>query len=151
MAIKLQYGSKHPVVLITMLLLIAYVLGPVHADETPGAPGEEKCGSCTPSPPPPVPSPPPPSPCPPPPAPPPPSPCPPPPALPPPLSPPPSPKLPPCGSCGQYAPPPPSTLIYITGPPGQLYPIEQNFNGASRSSVNALPVLLGLLALLAFW
>ncbi|XP_068331764.1 pollen-specific leucine-rich repeat extensin-like protein 4 [Pyrus communis] len=148
MAIKMQYGTKHPVVLIIMLLLIAYVVGPVYADETPGAPGEEKCDSCTPSPPPPVPSPPPPSPCPPPPAPPPPSPCPPPPAPP---SPPPSPKLPPCGPCGQYAPPPPSTLTYITGPPGQLYPIEQNFNGASRSSVNALPVLLGLLGLLAFW
>ncbi|PRQ40911.1 hypothetical protein RchiOBHm_Chr4g0441241 [Rosa chinensis] len=100
--------------------------------------GSEKCGSCaTPSPPPP--------------SPPPPSQCPPPPALPPPtpVLPPPSPKNPPPST--SYCPPPPSSLIYITGPPGQLYPVDQDFNGAHgvRNSVG-LPILLGL-GLLVFW
>ncbi|KAM0964509.1 uncharacterized protein LOC126607404 [Malus sylvestris] len=151
MAIKMQYGSKHPAVLISMVLLTAYVVGPAHGDDTPGAPGEGKCGSCTPSPPSPVQSPPPP---------PPPSPCPPPPPKSQPPSPkkPPSPKNPPSPYSpggqyppGQYPPPPPSSLVYITGPPGQLYPVDRNINSASRSSVNALPVLLGLLGILAFW
>ncbi|CAN6549586.1 unnamed protein product [Malus baccata var. baccata] len=151
MAIKMQYGSKHPAVLISMVLLTAYVVGPAHGDDTPGAPGEGKCGSCAPSPPSPVQSPPPP---------PPPSPCPPPPPKSQPPSPkkPPSPKNPPSPYSpggqyppGQYPPPTPSSLVYITGPPGQLYPIDRNINSASRSSVNALPVLLGLLGILAFW
>ncbi|KAG5023549.1 hypothetical protein JHK85_019891 [Glycine max] len=67
---------------------------------------EEKCGSCGgttyPSPPPPV--------------------------LPPPSPPPPSPKKqPPSQYC---PPPPPSSFIYITGPPGNLYPVDENFSGA---------------------
>ncbi|KAB2620005.1 vegetative cell wall protein gp1-like [Pyrus ussuriensis x Pyrus communis] len=144
MAIKMQYGSKLLAVLISMLLLTAYVVGPVDGDDTPGAPGEGKCGSCTPSPPPPDQPPPPP----------PPSPCPPPPPKWSPPSPkkPPSPKNPPSPySPGTYPPPPPSAMVYITGPPGQLYPVDHNINSASRSSVNASPVLLGLLGILAFW
>ncbi|WJX50554.1 hypothetical protein P8452_36840 [Trifolium repens] len=54
---------------------------------------------------------------------------PPPPANPPPSPPPPSPKKPPT----QYCPPPPSpSYIYITGPPGNLYPIDENFSGTSH-------------------
>ncbi|XP_038997297.1 formin-like protein 16 isoform X2 [Hibiscus syriacus] len=85
--------------------------------------------SCTQSPPPP--SPPPPSP--------------PPPACPPPPSPlvfypPPSPKKPP-SSCCPAGPTPP--YVYTTGPPGELYPIQQNFGGASRN------LEVGLLALVS--
>ncbi|KAI6686089.1 hypothetical protein NL676_032002 [Syzygium grande] len=108
-------------------------------DDT-SAPGSDKCGSCSQSPPPP----PPPAPYPPPP----PAPCPPPPR------PPPYPhkKPPPC--CPVLPPPPPpSSYIYITGPPGSLYPIDQSFNGAGRSSTAGVPLLvgLGLLGLLALW
>ncbi|XAR72258.1 hypothetical protein NMG60_11018839 [Bertholletia excelsa] len=68
------------------------------------------------------------------------SPPPPPPALPPP--PPPPPKMPPT----QYCPPPPcppSSYIYITGPPGNLYPIDTYFSGSSRIVAVGLPVLIG--------
>ncbi|KAF3967361.1 hypothetical protein CMV_008627 [Castanea mollissima] len=121
----------------------------------PGS-ADEKCSSCTQdSPPPPLPpqcstctqsSPPPPSPSPPPPSPPPPSPCPPPP------SPPPTPKKPPTQECPP-PPSPPASLVYVTGPPGTLYPIDENFNGGSQNSATLLPVLVsyGLLGLLAFW
>lgn len=64
--------------------------------------------------------------------------------------PPPPPKKPPT----QYCPPPPASFIYISGPPGNLYPVDENFNGASRRSLGStVPVLvLGLLSLfLAFW
>ncbi|KAL6295180.1 hypothetical protein ACE6H2_003322 [Prunus campanulata] len=142
MPIKMRCFNPPALAMIAMFLLIASVAGPVYADETPPAPGEEKCGPCSQSPPPP--SPPPPSP-------------------PPPSSPPPSPKKPPSTP---YCPPPPSTpsttpstpaspstpLIYITGPPGNLYPVDQSFNGARRSLVTGLPVLVGCgLLLLAFW
>ncbi|EEF36353.1 mulatexin [Ricinus communis] len=88
-------------------------------DETPTVPAgptDEKCTPCNPTPPPP----------------PPPSPCPPPPALPP-----PSPKKPP----SSYCPPPPPSFIYITGPPGNLYPIDNDYSDAGR--VTGLPVLIG--------
>ncbi|GMY18541.1 leucine-rich repeat extensin-like protein 6 [Fagus crenata] len=101
---------------------------------------DENCSPCTQTSPPP-PSPPPPSP-------------PPPPALPPPDLPPPTPKKPSTKYCPPPPPPPaPSSTIYITGPPGNLYPIDQDFNGGSRSLVPMLPVLVscGLLGLLAFW
>nr|KYP60925.1 hypothetical protein KK1_023346 [Cajanus cajan] len=75
---------------------------------------------------------------------------PPPPAIPPPSPPPPSPKKP----SPQYCPPPPSpsSFIYITGPPGNLYPVDENFNGAfsrRRSFAAAVlsPLLVGLVAL----
>ncbi|KAM3693537.1 hypothetical protein ACJW31_08G175000 [Castanea mollissima] len=128
----------------------------------PGS-ADEKCSACTqnsPPPPPPLPpqcstctqsSPPPPSlPCPPPPSPPPPPPlpCPPPPSPPLPLPcPPPPPK--PTEDC----PPPPASMMYITGPPGNLYHIDQDFNGGSQNSATVLPLLVscGLLGLLAFW
>ncbi|PRQ40912.1 hypothetical protein RchiOBHm_Chr4g0441251 [Rosa chinensis] len=125
--------------ILSLFLVAVALLGggaSVHAQD-----GGDKCGACT------TPSPPPPSP-------PPPSPSPPPPALPPPtpVHPPPSPKKPPPST--PYCPPPPSSLVYITGPPGELYPVDHYFNGADgvRSSVG-LPVLLGLglLGVLAFW
>nr|XP_011463125.1 PREDICTED: protein trichome birefringence-like 32 [Fragaria vesca subsp. vesca] len=127
---------------LSLFLLAVALLGgvaSVHAQD-----GSEKCGACT------TPSPPPPSP---PSSPPPPSPCPPPPALAPPTqeNPPPSPKKPPPSS---YYPPPSGGLVYITGPPGQLYPIDQGFNGAhgTRSSMGLLALLgLVLLGVLAFW
>ncbi|KFK44392.1 hypothetical protein AALP_AA1G251500 [Arabis alpina] len=75
-----------------------------------------KCSpSCVQNPPPP--SPPPPSP-------PPPS-CPPPPALPP----------PPPKKVGPYCPPPPpANFLYITGPPGNLYPVDEQFGAAAGKS-----------------
>ncbi|GAU29103.1 hypothetical protein TSUD_58690 [Trifolium subterraneum] len=71
---------------------------------------------------------------------------PPPPVNPPPSPPPPSPKKPPT----QYCPPPPSppspSYIYITGPPGNLYPIDENFSGASHGQHRSFAVLLLSLA-----
>ncbi|KAK7379910.1 hypothetical protein VNO78_34186 [Psophocarpus tetragonolobus] len=72
---------------------------------------------------------------------------------PPPPSPPPSPKKPkPSSYC---PPPPPSSFIYITGPPGNLYPVDEDFSGATthrRSFTAALaPLLVGLFSMLAFW
>ncbi|KAF7827686.1 leucine-rich repeat extensin-like protein 2 [Senna tora] len=74
---------------------------------------------------------------------------PPPPAIPPPSPPPPAPKKPPT----QYCPPPPASFIYITGPPGNLYPVDENFNGASRRGfAAAVPALVALLGLVVgFW
>ncbi|XP_028776639.1 leucine-rich repeat extensin-like protein 6 [Neltuma alba] len=61
-------------------------------------------------------------------------------------SPPPPKKNPP----SQYCPPPPASIMYITGPPGNLYPVDENFNRASRQSfAAALPLLAGLLTVLA--
>ncbi|KAA8532577.1 hypothetical protein F0562_032607 [Nyssa sinensis] len=50
-------------------------------------------------------------------------------------------------------PPPPASYIYITGPPGNLYPVDQLISGAGRNFRVGLPVLLisGLLGLLASW
>ncbi|KAK3221683.1 hypothetical protein Dsin_008708 [Dipteronia sinensis] len=105
-------------------------------ESTDGGDQGVKCTpSCIPTPSPPPPSPPPP--------------CPPPPALPPPPPPPAAPKKPPT----QYCPPPP-LFIYMTGPPGDLYPIDSEFSGASRQLFS--PILsnlvgfVGLLGLLAF-
>ncbi|TKY59043.1 hypothetical protein E2542_SST16119 [Spatholobus suberectus] len=78
---------------------------------------------------------------------------PPPPAIPPPSLPPPSPKKP----YSPYCPPPPSSFIYITGPPGNLYPVDENFSGSishrhHRSfAAVLLPLLVGLFSTLAFW
>lgn len=91
---------------------------------------------------------------------------PPPPALPPPpppKKPPPSgycppPPLPPSegggggGSGGGYSPNPPnSQYIYMNGPPGNLYPVDQYFNGAKRDFSSGFSLLIGgfLLGLLA--
>lgn len=92
-----------------------------------GTDGSVKCTSCTQSPPPPSPPPP----------------CPPPP-------PPPAPKKPPST---KNCPPPPPSYIFITGPPGNLYPIDTDFNGVGRSSVVKLPVVVvcGLLMVLGIW
>ncbi|EXC04506.1 hypothetical protein L484_001671 [Morus notabilis] len=98
--------------------------------------GDEKCTPCTQNPPPP----------------PPPSPSPPPPSPPPPPKKPPSPPSP---TGGQYCPPPPAPFIYITGPPGELYPVDKDFyyNGAAKSGPISLPILVasGLLGVFAFW
>ncbi|KAE8710278.1 extensin-like [Hibiscus syriacus] len=99
----------------------------------PGDQGVKCTPSCIQSPPPPPPSPPPA--------------CPPPPALPP-----PTPKKPPT----QYCPPPPvppspPSYIYITGPPGNLYPTDQSFGGADRNvAVGLLALVSGLFLLLGF-
>ncbi|XP_062150127.1 leucine-rich repeat extensin-like protein 3 [Alnus glutinosa] len=115
--------------LLNLFLAIAVFTGPGTADDP-------KCGACAQnSPPPPPPSPPPPSP---------------PPPYQKPCPPPPAPKKP----ATQYCPPPPSSFIYITGPPGNLYPIDQDFGGATQNSIMRLPALValgGLLGLLAFW
>ncbi|KAL4569418.1 hypothetical protein LXL04_025054 [Taraxacum kok-saghyz] len=113
-----------------------------------GSPDDQiKCGSCPcgttcyASPPPPSPSPPPPS------------------SPPPPKKPSPSPGLncppPPYGGGGGgggggKAPP---NYIYITGPPGDLYPVVQSISAADRSFtvVPPLLVLSGLMGLLALW
>nr|XP_009776044.1 PREDICTED: chitin-binding lectin 1-like [Nicotiana sylvestris] len=85
----------------------------------------------------------------------PPSPPPPPPALPPPS--PPPPKKPPSGYCpppplppsgggggGGYSPNPPNPqYIYMTGPPGNLYPVDQYFNGAKRTFSSGFSLLIG--------
>lgn len=112
---------------------------------TPDA--ENKCGGCpcnnpcaVPSPPPPSPSPPPPSPSPPPPS---------------PSPPPPDPKPP---TPGQYCPPPPSKTpsypsnptppsqyVYFTGPPGNLYPVDQSYNAGAPTSAPAGGFTVGLL------
>lgn len=82
-------------------------------------PTDEKCKPCNPAPPPP----------------PKPVPCPPPPALPPPSP----PKKPPSNYC-----PPPPSFIYITGPPGNLYPVDNDFGSAAgRTAAVGLPVLIG--------
>ncbi|KAL4383327.1 hypothetical protein GQ457_15G003910 [Hibiscus cannabinus] len=74
---------------------------------------------------------------------------PPPPSPPPACPPPPSPKKRPKHCC-PAAPTPPS-VIYTTGPPGSLYPIEQNFGGATRSfEVGLLALVSGFMVLLAF-
>ncbi|GMI99797.1 hypothetical protein like AT1G23040 [Hibiscus trionum] len=63
--------------------------------------------------------------------------------------PPPSPKKPPRHCC-PAAPTPPS-VIYTTGPPGGLYPIDQNFGGATRNlEVGLLALVSGFMVLLAF-
>ncbi|KAE8719645.1 extensin-like [Hibiscus syriacus] len=123
----------------TIFFVIAAVAYPIHGfesrklDESTVPAGDQgiKCTpSCVqPSPPPPPP------------------PCPPPPS--PPVLPPPTPKKPPT----QYCPPPPApqSFIYITGPPGNLYPIDQTYGAASRKfEVGFLGLVCGLLVFLAF-
>ncbi|XP_011038660.1 PREDICTED: formin-like protein 20 [Populus euphratica] len=114
-----------------LLSMFLFVAAPVHGfdsrkldESTVPAPTEEKCAPCNPSPPPP--SPPPPVLCPPPP--------------PPPELPPPTPKKPPSGYCPP--PPPAPSFIYVTGPPGNLYPIDTDFSAAGRPTVG-LQVLIG--------
>ncbi|GAV62030.1 hypothetical protein CFOL_v3_05554, partial [Cephalotus follicularis] len=141
--------KMHPfntAMLLNIFLVITSIVIPISGldsrklDETTDDQGVKCTPSCTQAspPPPPPPSPPPPSP--------------PPPTLcPPPPSPPPPPKKPPT----QYCPPPPSPFIYVFGPPGGgLYPLDDDYNGASKNFHVGLPVLLsfGLVGLiLAFW
>lgn len=126
----------HFVVIFSIFALAVPING-----QLPGSPdGESKCGGCPCNNPCAVPPPPPP------------------PALPPP--PPPPPKKPPTPSCPPppggsswpTVPTPPSQYIYITGPPGNLYPVDQYFSGAARSFAVGLPMLLiGSIFQLAFW
>ncbi|PON78753.1 hydroxyproline-rich glycoprotein family protein [Parasponia andersonii] len=77
----------------------------------------------------------------------------------PPPPPPPPPKKPPSppSPTTQYCPPPPAAFLYITGPPGDLYPIDPDFNSAAGKSTNlimsGLPALIGfgLFGVLASW
>ncbi|CAA7022455.1 unnamed protein product [Microthlaspi erraticum] len=57
--------------------------------------------------------------------------------------PPPPPPSPPKKS---YCPPPPSTYIYMTGPPGELYPVDQQFGAAAEKSFTVVKIS-GLIAL----
>ncbi|XP_050231227.1 leucine-rich repeat extensin-like protein 6 [Mercurialis annua] len=126
-----------PKIFLVILMIISFAATPIlglesrKLDDTtlPSTPTDVKCAPCDPSPPPP----------------PPPSPCPPPPALPPPVLPPPSPKKPPSSYC---PPPPPASFIYITGPPGNLYPIDSDFGGAGRSTGVSNLIGCGLLGIL---
>ncbi|KAF3622768.1 putative chaperone protein DnaJ 1-like [Capsicum annuum] len=110
--------------------------------------GENKCGGCPCNKPCNPPSPPPPSP--------------PPPSPPPPKSKPPSgyncPPPPPYSGGGgggdQDVPyPPNSQYIYMTGPPGDLYPVDHNVNSAKKSFTTEFSLLIGgfFLGLLYFW
>ncbi|KAI4313796.1 hypothetical protein L6164_026747 [Bauhinia variegata] len=133
-----MHQIKVPMILNLILFIVCATapsvngLNPRKLDETtvPTAPnGDGNCTPCSYSSPPP----------------------PPPPAIPPPSSPPPSPKKPPSSYC---PPPPPGPYLYITGPPGNLYPVDENFNGASRhnrSFASALPALVVFLSLLVLW
>ncbi|MCE3051464.1 hypothetical protein HAX54_049912 [Datura stramonium] len=73
-------------------------------------------------------------------------------------SPPPPPKKPPSGYCpppplppsegggsgGGYSPNPPNPqYIYMNGPPGNLYPVDQYFNGAKRGFSSGFSLLIG--------
>ncbi|KAJ4843393.1 hypothetical protein Tsubulata_013296 [Turnera subulata] len=118
-----------------LLLLISSMMATIQGLETrklddvtvpgDGSTNGEKCTPCNPSPPPPSPPPPAQPLCPPP---------------PPPALPPPAPKKPPSGynNC-----PPPPSFIYITGPPGNLYPVDNDFGGAPGRKLMGLPVLIG--------
>lgn len=69
---------------------------------------------------------------------------------PPPPSPPPPPKKPSPPSCPPPPlPPSPPSFIYITGPPGNLYPVNPYFNGAIRSFPSGfwVSICCGLLSL----
>ncbi|CAI9095962.1 OLC1v1032009C1 [Oldenlandia corymbosa var. corymbosa] len=78
---------------------------------------------------------------------------------PPPPSPPPPPKKPPTsycppppGSIVPFPPTPPSQYIYITGPPGDVYPVDHDYGKAGRSSsatvgLTALFIVLSILQL----
>lgn len=57
--------------------------------------------------------------------------------------PPPTPPSPPKKS---YCPPPPSTYIYMTGPPGELYPVDQQFGAAAGESFTVVMTISGLIA-----
>ncbi|CAF1908155.1 unnamed protein product [Brassica oleracea var. botrytis] len=70
--------------------------------------------------------------------------------IPPPSPPPPSPSCPPpppppSPQKKSYCPPPPSTYIYLTGPPGELYPVDQQFGEAAAKSFRAVKIS-GLIA-----
>ncbi|KAI3779071.1 hypothetical protein L2E82_08535 [Cichorium intybus] len=118
---------------IFLLILAAMVLAPVKAtnptkltttDAAPGGPQEDqfKCGGCPCN-----------------------QPCytAPPPPPPPPKKPSPTPSL----NC-----PPPPSYIYITGPPGNLYPVDPySHSSAKRRVWVAPPLLVVVLGMLAFW
>ncbi|KAI8021840.1 hypothetical protein LOK49_LG03G00924 [Camellia lanceoleosa] len=131
----------NPMNLVMMFFMITTITTPINClitrklDDTtvPTSPDSGiKCGSCpacnnpcNQSPPPPPPSPP----------------------LPPPPPPPPPKKQKNC------PPPPPSQFIYITGPPGNLYPIDTYYGGAGRSFAVDLALLIGcgIVGLVSFW
>ncbi|KAI4369034.1 hypothetical protein MLD38_017527 [Melastoma candidum] len=119
----------YPNLIFLLLILLSFASTPIRATSTrkldeSTIPGVgEKCTPCSQLPPPPVP-------------------CPPPPALPPP---PPPPTI--------YCPPPPSTYIYVAGPLGNLYPVDQYFGGGGRGLSHQpwLPVGFGLMGVLLLW
>ncbi|KAG9136430.1 hypothetical protein Leryth_023358 [Lithospermum erythrorhizon] len=132
-----------------MFLIVLAIIKPINGlnsrkleDETTPPGFENKCGGCPcnspcvqspPPPPPPTPSPPPPAPkpsannCPP----------------------------PPSGGSNNKpsAPTPPSQYIYITGPPGNLYPVDRNYSkAAGKEFTVGLSILIGILLIFqALW
>ncbi|KAL3510605.1 hypothetical protein ACH5RR_030006 [Cinchona calisaya] len=117
----------------TLILVIFALAVPING-QVPGNPdAENKCGRCPCN-----------NPC----------------SVPPPPPPPPPPKKPPTPSCPPppggsivpTVPTPPSQYIYITGPPGNLYPVDPYYSGAFRSFKVGLSILLtGSILQLAFW
>ncbi|KAL1807690.1 hypothetical protein ACET3Z_024680 [Daucus carota] len=61
----------------------------------------------------------------------------------PPPSPPPPPKAKKPSKSNPNCPPPPSSYIYMTGPPGNLYPVDPNYSGASRNLLPGRSLLAG--------
>ncbi|KAL2347688.1 hypothetical protein Fmac_001688 [Flemingia macrophylla] len=129
-----NHQIKAQMILNWMLVLFCVTITPIKGEESrklDATNGDVKCGSCeggyNPSPPPPtIPPPPPPSP----------------PPIIYPSPPPPSPKKP----SSNYCPPPPSSAyLYMTEPPGNLYPVDENFSRASPCSHQSFSVFLLLL------
>ncbi|KAL1321287.1 hypothetical protein HN51_066022 [Arachis hypogaea] len=133
MLIKMHNNQiKAPTMILSLILVLVHVHA-TNALESRKLIGDEKCTPCGtggtvyPSPPPPA------------------------------ILPPPPPPFPKKSPSSSYCPPPPSSFIYITGPPGNLYPVDENFNGAShihhRSSFTIpflLPLFLGFITMFAF-
>ncbi|RVW16948.1 chitin-binding lectin 1 [Vitis vinifera] len=124
-----ETGAFNSLKLLTVFLVVAAIATPVNGsnsrklDESPASGSPDagvKCGGCSScqnpcnqSPPPP-----------------------------PPPSPPPPPKKPRAPYCPP-PPPPPASFLYVTGPPGTLYPIDQDYGGAGRNFMVGLPILAG--------
>lgn len=75
-----------------------------------------------------------------------------PPSPPPPSPPPPAPKKPPTPSFPSSNCPPPPSYIYISGPPGNLYPVDPYFSNDAKGLLVELTLLVGcgFLSFLAF-
>ncbi|KAJ4962057.1 hypothetical protein NE237_021967 [Protea cynaroides] len=144
-------SSTNQFAILILLIIAAIFTTPIKISGSGTPDSGVKCTPCTdqyPPPPPPPSLPPPPPPA---------LPPPPPPALPPP-PPPDSPSTqncppPPSHPSSPSSKSPPSPFYYMTGPPGNLYPVDENYSVSGRNSVVGFPVLVGcgLLGFLIFW